>query len=133
MDVLPKLILLKADATAGFVQKTLGEFRFNEAVGAKAMGGLISFGDSYVNNEKPWELAKTNPSRLPEVLYYLLESLRHIAVMLIPFMPETADKILDQLGVLNETKKTPLEHLKQWGALKQGTLIKKTNNLFPRL
>jgi hypothetical protein len=42
-------------------------------------------------------------------------------------------EILTQLGVAEQTKKTPLKELQQWGHLKAGTPIKKTENLFPRL
>jgi methionyl-tRNA synthetase len=112
-------------------QAHLENLAFDKAL--TAIWEFITCLDVMINEEKPWEMAKTAPEKLPATLYTLLEGLRHIGVMLIPFMPETSEKIFLQLGVMEETKKTPLAQLKQWGGLKPGTKIKKTDNLFPRL
>ncbi len=63
-----------------------------------------------------------------------LESIRIIAWLILPFMPETADKIFSQLGLdpIKEKSKKFREAIK-WGGLKPGTKIKKGEPLFPRL
>lgn len=53
----------------------------------------------YIDREAPWQLKKTDPQRMLEVLYTLLEVIRYIAVMLQPFIPQSANKILNQLAV----------------------------------
>jgi len=50
--------------------------------------------NQYIDEEKPWELAKVNDEdHLREVLAYLVGALLEISDLLVPFMPETADKI----------------------------------------
>ncbi len=54
----------------------------------------------YVEETRPWELAKdeADPERLDEVLYNLAEGLRVTTLMLVPFLPRTAEKLLAALG-----------------------------------
>ncbi|HEB01534.1 MAG TPA: hypothetical protein ENI16_00880 [Candidatus Portnoybacteria bacterium] len=95
---------------------------------------LISFTNNYIEKNKPWDLAKSNPEKLKKVIANLLESLRQIAWMLQPFIPETSDKILTQLGLnpAKEKQKT-FKEIAKWGGLEPGTKIKKGPSLFPRL
>ncbi len=69
----------------------LDEFKFNEALGA--VWGLIGFCDKYVNDNKPWEGGED----APQVISDLLLVLQEIAELLKPFMPQTAEKILEQV------------------------------------
>ena len=73
-------------------------------------------------------------SEVNDLLYHLAEALRHIAVMIWPVMPETAEKILTQLGldVAKEFAK-PLSDLQQWVDLTVGNKTNKGEPLFPRL
>lgn len=64
-------------------------------------------------------------------LYYLAESIRCIAIMLQPFTPDAAKKLLDQLAV-PETERLFL-HLTPEFALKPGTALPKPEGVFPRL
>jgi methionyl-tRNA synthetase len=60
--------------------------------------------NQYIEETKPWELAKNNDEdHMREVLAYMVSSLLEIAQLLIPFMPETAEKIKGVFGsgVLN--------------------------------
>ena len=61
------------------------EYRFHEALGA--IWELISFGDAYVNETKPWE---NNDAR---AVYNAVVILDNVAALLAPFLPETAEKI----------------------------------------
>ncbi len=97
---------------------------------------FISFCDKYIEKEKPWEI-KDEKKKI-EVIYNLLESLRQIAWMVLPFMPETADKIFEQLGILKIEKEKlqkekSFEEIKKWGKLPTDIEIKKESLLFPRL
>ncbi len=53
----------------------------------------------YMDHHAPWTLKKTDPAKMLEVLYVLLEAIRHIAIYMQPFTPSSASKMLDQLGV----------------------------------
>ncbi|MFA5188860.1 MAG: methionine--tRNA ligase [Patescibacteria group bacterium] len=90
--------------------------------------------NAYIDKEKPWELAKSNPKVLVDVMYNLLETLRQTAIMIWPFMPQTGNEILSQLGFdpAKEEKKS-IEELRTWASLPLGQKIKKGSALFPRL
>ena len=68
-------------------KKFLDEFKFNESL--KSIWELISFCDKYINEEKPWE-GKENA---PQVVLDVLLVLHEISDLLLPFLPETAEKI----------------------------------------
>ena len=88
--------------------------------------------DRFIDAEEPWVLAKTDRERLAKTVYVLLESLRHVALMLYPIMPETAEKILASLGVLRIEKTAPFSERLNWGGLPEGCKIKRGAILFPR-
>ena len=79
----------------------------------------------------PWALAKDEEkkARLGTVLYNLLEGIRFIAVLLKPFMPETSDKILEQIG----TDVNTLDSLAEFGATAAGAKVGTATPLFSRL
>jgi methionyl-tRNA synthetase len=56
--------------------------------------------NQYIDKEKPWELAKNNPEKLAEVLLNVHSFLSSLALQLSPFMPETAEKMKNQLETL---------------------------------
>ncbi len=90
--------------------------------------------NAYIDKEKPWELAKIQPKVLADVMYNLLEVLRQTAVMIRPFMPQTSEKILEQLGFKSAKEfKKPIKKLRTWAILPLGQKIKKGDVLFPRL
>ncbi|CAM9596309.1 unnamed protein product [Ascophyllum nodosum] len=55
--------------------------------------------NKYVDVQAPWVLKKTDPERMKTVLWVLLETIRHVAILYQPFVPESAARLLDQLGV----------------------------------
>lgn len=91
--------------------------------------------NAFIDHHKPWVLAKKGEqAELEQVLYTLLETLRHIAWMLRPFMPETSGKILASLGFDEDAiLKTTLKEAQVWGGLPEGQVIRKGEPLFPRL
>jgi len=94
---------------------------------------VVASADKLITEREPWVMAKTNPAELSKLLYVLAETVRHIAIMLWPFMPETAEKILSRLGAEVSLGKEPLSELQVWGLLKPGTKVVKGEPLFPRL
>lgn len=81
--------------------------------------------DAFINNTKPWEMAK-NGENTDEIVYTLVESLRHLALAHLPIIPQSADKILAQLGAADI-------RTREWGGLVGGENVEKGNPLFPRL
>lgn len=94
---------------------------------------LVRAHDRYIDDEKPWVIAKAgNTERLRSVLGNLAEVLRHVGLMLVPFLPTTAERILVTLGQ-DHWRKAPLRELQQWGKLREGTEIAALAHLFPPL
>ncbi len=88
--------------------------------------------NKYVEDTKPWALAKEGrQEELAQAIYNLLEMVRHIGMMLSPFMPESAKKILYWLG--EDHNKTRFDELIKWGGLKKGAEIKPAEPLFIRV
>jgi methionyl-tRNA synthetase len=113
------------------VDKLIDEMAFNKTL--MAIWELISAGNKYIDESAPWTLAKDpeQQERLATVLYNLLESIRLIALLVAPFMPDTGQKILALLGC--DSSNLQLEEQDQWGGLKAGSAIAKTKPLFPRI
>src|SRR6266702_1452850 len=67
----------------------------------QSIWSLVTRANQYVDQTAPFKLAKdpANASRLDEVLYNLAETCRVLAVLLWPFLPKTAAKIYEQLGL----------------------------------
>ena len=115
--------------TVGKVDKLLSEYRVSDTL--DAIFTLAKRCNKYIDETTPWALAKDEEkkARLGTVLYNLLESIRFIAVLLSPFLPETSDKILAQLN----TDIKDYDSLSAFGALKAGTVVGKAEPLFARI
>ncbi|MCF7669712.1 MAG: methionine--tRNA ligase [Verrucomicrobia bacterium] len=92
---------------------------------------LITRANQYVDSTMPFKLAKdpAQGARLDEVLYNLAETCRILAVLVWPFIPRTADKIYEQLGLNSEPNKTSEA---VWGGLPEGHKAGRPAPLFPR-
>ena len=87
--------------------------------------------NKYIDETMPWALAKdeAKADRLKEVLYNLTESIRFISVLIAPFLPETSDKILAQLGNPVAT----YESLCQFGKIESGHRVNAAEIIFSRI
>ncbi len=56
---------------------------------------VIRASNGYVDRQAPWALRKTDPDRMATVLYVLAETIRRLAIMTTPFMPDASGAILD--------------------------------------
>lgn len=115
--------------TVGKVDKLLSEYRVSDTLDAIFM--LAKRCNKYIDETAPWALAKdeSKKARLGTVLYNLLESIRFVAVLLSPFLPETSEKILAQIN----TDIKDYDSLSAFGALKAGTVVGKAEPLFARI
>ena len=93
---------------------------------------FIGFCDRYVDKNEPWKLFKDNFDQYKDVIYNLLESLRHIAWLVRPFMPDKSDEILKSLGLESLEKEKSLAVSKQWGKT-SFEKISQSKILVPRL
>ena len=86
--------------------------------------------DRYVDEQAPWALKKTDLARMETVLYVLAETLRYLGVLLLPFMPDSANALLDQLAV--PAAERNFAYLTEKYALKSGTPLSAPQGIFPR-
>ncbi|QKZ20051.1 methionine--tRNA ligase [Streptomyces chartreusis] len=109
-------------------------------------GGILAVFDfvkqvnGYLTEQQPWKVAK-DPSeeaaaRLATILYTAAESLRAVAVLLDPVMPETSGKLWESLGAeasLGALADQRIQDAAEWGRLPAGATVTKGAVLFPRL
>ena len=107
-------------------------FEFSQAL--EVLWAVIARIDKMISDAKPWELVKDDKQAetLNAVLYRAVETLRWLAVMLHPVMPESAKSIYRQLGLSDDPAKVDPADLK-WGGLAPGTVIGETVGVFPRI
>ncbi len=94
---------------------------------------VVSRANKYIDETQPWVLGRdeTKKARLAAVLYNLCESLRIASVLLSPFLPDTAPKIQEQLGVPAEGR--TYDSAARWGAVPEYDSVRKGEPLFPRI
>ena len=87
----------------------------------------------YVEEEAPWNLAKedSEAGRLDEVLYSLAEGLRVVTVLLYPYVPATATRLLEALG--SADAELPRIAQAEFGARPGGYEVAKLPPLFPKV
>lgn len=107
-DILPATSE-KIEETRRLVDQKIGEFKFHEA--ATAVRDLIAYGDSYINEEKPWQ------GENKKAIVNLVVILDNLASLLQAFLPATAEKITKSI---------------EWTD-KNTVKVKKSENLFPRI
>ncbi len=111
------------------VEEGFTAYRIADA--AEAILNLAKRSNKYIDETMPWALAKdeSKKARLGTVLYNLLESIRFIAVLLTPFMPQTSEKIFAQMNC--DVK--DYDSLSAFGATKEGVKVGTAEALFQRI
>ena len=106
-------------------------FQFQNAL--EQVFKTIQRANKYIDENAPWALAKdpANRVRLATVMYHLLETIRICATLLTPFMPESAEKIFDQIGACEGCR--TWEKANVWGSLRPDATVHKGEALFPRI
>jgi len=116
--------LKKAEET----DKLIEDLEFHRAL--SGIWEIIDASNKYINDQKPWELAKAEKKEeLGNVLASLSESLRVLSILLYPFIPETSEKIQKQLGI--EAKK--FDEAFKWNLIPKGTKTGKAEILFKKV
>lgn len=115
--------------TLAAVDRCINEYKISDSVACILT--LARRLNKYIDETMPWALAKdeAQKARLGTVLYNLLEGIRYLAVLLTPYMPDTASAIFEQLG----TDVRDYESLKVFGGLKVGEKVGTATPLFSRI
>ncbi|MBR2452487.1 MAG: methionine--tRNA ligase [Clostridia bacterium] len=111
------------------VVRFMEEFRTADAL--DALWTIANRANKYIDETMPWALAKDEAKigTLKTVMYNLVEALRWIASLLSPFMPETAEKLIEALG----TKAYSFDELESFGKTAGGQKVGEAAMLFARL
>ena len=117
--------------TLAEVDKYMNKMQFSYAL--EAMWEFISRMNKYIDETMPWALAKDadKMQRLAKVMNYLVEALYKIAVLVYPYMPESAEKIWNQLGYSN-IKNAKIEDIKDF-SVEIGHKLGEATPIFPRV
>jgi methionyl-tRNA synthetase len=122
-----RLLLESSGAVLDNVRNHLNEQSFHLAL--EAIWRVVSDANRYVDEQAPWALRRSDPARMRTVLFTLAETIRHLAILVQPFVPTAAAQLLDQLSIpegsrdfraLTEAPLTP------------GTPLPKPAGVFPR-
>jgi len=102
---------VKVEAKSNNISTEIGEYienlRFNEALAE--IWEIIRSCDQTIDKEKPWELAKTDTKKLTDVLNNIYGKLSIVADAIAPFMPETSEKMKEQLKTLKPKVRRVIE------------------------
>lgn len=131
-DVDQELIRLASETAAAY-EKMMDNMDINAAI--KQVWALISRTNKYIDETAPWALAKdpAKKERLNTVMYNLAETLRIVAILISPFMPNTAPKVWEQLGLGADFSAVKLDDAQGWGRMPAGTKVSKPQPIFPRI
>ena len=95
-------ILAAADAMIGKAREAMKTQALHQVL--NAVWAVVADANRYFAGEAPWALAKTDPARQGTVLYVTAEVIRQVAILAQPFMPASAAKLLDLLGIPSEKR-----------------------------
>jgi methionyl-tRNA synthetase len=109
--------------------RLMNSLKFNDALAQ--IWAAIKNMNIYADRAAPWKEKDTGT--LSNTLYTLAEGLRIIAIYIYPFMPGTAEKIRQQLGLGGNIALASFVEETQWGRLRPGSVICKGKVLFPRI
>ena len=65
----------------------------------EAVFAVVARADRYIDAQAPWTLRKTDPERMRAVLYTMAETVRRVAILTQPFMPDASARLLDLVAV----------------------------------
>ncbi len=123
-----KAILAQADGMIALARSAMATQQIHQAL--NAIWAVVAEANRYFAGEAPWALAKTDPKRQATVLYVTAEVVRQIAILAQFAMPAASAKLLDILGIPDETSSRNFAAL---GArISAGTVLPAPTPVFPR-
>ena len=124
-------LVLQAARLRDAYEEQMEQYAFQNAL--TEVFKVISRTNKYIDETAPWALGKdeSKKARLASVLYNLLESLRVCGALLSPFMPQSAEKIAEQIGASKE--EMSYESAGRYGVLPADVTVHKGATLFPRI
>ncbi len=109
------------------VEALLDVFRFRDA--QKEAMNMARIGNKYLADTEPWKLAKTDMARVATILNISLQIVANLSIVMEPFLPFSAAKMLKQLGV----EKMPWAKLGDMDLIPEGHEIGQAELLFEKI
>ncbi len=103
-------------------EECMEQCRFDEAL--ELTWKLLRWGDRHVEHTKPWALHKEDPEAFVADMSLLVELTRQVSLMIYPIMPETAEKIWQQLGLEHVERMASWQQMKVWRGARPSTIHK---------
>ena len=97
-----RALFVQAESVLAAAREAMDRQAIHRAL--EAIFSLVSEADRYIDAQAPWTLRKTDPERMKVVLYTVAETVRRIAILLTPFVPASANKLLDLVAVPEEKR-----------------------------
>jgi methionyl-tRNA synthetase len=123
-----RAILAEAGAALGKARAAMDDYAPHHALAE--IFRVVAEANRYFAGEEPWARKKTDPARMGTILYVTAEALRRLAIPLQPFMPASADALLDLLGVAPDAR--DFTHAGEANALAEGAPLPAPAPVFPR-
>ncbi len=127
LSVADQMLLELADGLLETMRNHMREQAFHLAL--EAIWKIVSEANRYVDEQAPWTLRRGDPDRMRTVLYTLAETIRHLGILVQPFVPGSAIRLLDQLGVASGARDFAALAA---APLVPGTRLPRPEGIFPR-
>ena len=125
-------LLLKTSAQADVSIRA-----FDFQTGIVAVKEFVDAVNLYVTEQEPWKLAKLDDAdsrqRLATILYTVCESLRAVSILYAPIMPKSMSELWNDIGADESGIGNSFADVANWGQLKPGVKITKSESMFPRI
>lgn len=123
-----RAMLAQADGLLAKTRAAMQDFALH--VGLADIWAVVAEANRYFANNEPWKLSKSDPARRDTVLYITIETIRQIAILTQPVMPQSMAKLLDLLAIPAEARN--FAALGEGGRLTSGTALPAPSAIFPR-
>lgn len=121
-------MLAQADGLLAKTRAAMQDFALHHALAE--IWAVIAEANRYFANNEPWKLSKSDPARRDTVLYATIETIRQVAILTQPVMPQAMARLLDLLAVPAEARS--FASLGEAGRLTTGTALPAPSAVFPR-
>ncbi|MDZ5697717.1 methionine--tRNA ligase [Chelativorans sp. M5D2P16] len=123
-----RALLGRAEAALATAREAMGRQAIHTALAT--VFEVVAEANRYFAAQEPWALKKTDPARMETVLFTTAEVLRRIAILCQPFMPGSAEKLLDLLAVPADRR--GFADVNEAGMLAPGVQLPAPQPVFPR-
>jgi methionyl-tRNA synthetase len=123
-----KAMLDAADDLVGKAREAMLTQQLHQVL--NAIWAVVAEANRYFAGAAPWALAKTDPPRQGTVLYVTAEVLRQVAILILPFMPASGEKLLDLLAI--PASERQFVHLGGHHRIAMGAKLPAPAAIFPR-